>query len=192
MCITLYRTIMVFWQQDARIQAEQRQKDTKIKLEQAEKAIQEMEQQLEALQQAHDAVDSQARTDKKVYIAKKVAIFCQTALHRDKATSMEFQVPHWQSRAFAKLCICHTCCKFFRLRKLKSFNLLVNDVENLLWWCDVSCLQRKFGCFDIHRMNLRWKQHMHLRLRLLLRWVLCNSLHGMMIEKTKMKLSCAG
>lgn len=62
---------MVFWQQDARIQAEQRQKDTKIKLEQAEKAIQEMEQQLEALQQAHDAVDSQARTDKKVYIAKK-------------------------------------------------------------------------------------------------------------------------
>lgn len=62
---------MVFWQQDARIQAEQRQKDTKIKLEQAEKAIQEMEQQLEALQQARDAVDSQARTDKKVYIAKK-------------------------------------------------------------------------------------------------------------------------
>jgi hypothetical protein len=62
---------MVFWQQDARIQAEQRQKDTKIKLEQAEKAIQEMEQQLEALQHARDAVDSQARTDKKVYIAKK-------------------------------------------------------------------------------------------------------------------------
>jgi hypothetical protein len=62
---------MVFWQQDARIQAEQQQKDTKIKLEQAEKAIQEMEQQLEALQHARDAVDSQARTDKKVYIAKK-------------------------------------------------------------------------------------------------------------------------
>ncbi len=91
MCITLYRTIMVFWQQDARIQAEQWQKDTKIKLEKAEKAMQEMEQQLEALQQARDAVDSQARTDKKVYIAKKVAILGQTALQRDKAVARSFR-----------------------------------------------------------------------------------------------------
>ncbi len=82
---------MVFWQQDARIQAEQWQKDTKIKLEQAEKAMQEMEQQLEALQQARDAVDSQARTDKKVYIARKVGMLGQTALQRDKAVAWSFR-----------------------------------------------------------------------------------------------------
>jgi chromosome segregation ATPase len=89
-CITLYRTIMVFWQQDARIQAEQRQKDTKIKLEQAEKAIQEMEQQLEALQHARDAVDSQARTDKKL-LAKEVRLLrhSQNELKMEAAHALE-------------------------------------------------------------------------------------------------------
>ncbi|CAK9201804.1 unnamed protein product [Sphagnum troendelagicum] len=76
--------------QDARIQAEQRQKDTKIKLEQAGKAIQEMEQQLEALQQAHDAVDSQARTDKKL-LAKEVRLLrhSQNELKMEAAHALE-------------------------------------------------------------------------------------------------------
>ncbi|KAH9543417.1 hypothetical protein CY35_13G063600 [Sphagnum magellanicum] len=76
--------------QDARIQAEQWQKDTKIKLEKAEKAMQEMEQQLEALQQARDAVDSQARTDKKL-LAKEVRLLrhSQNELKMEAAHALE-------------------------------------------------------------------------------------------------------
>ncbi|CAK9211689.1 unnamed protein product [Sphagnum troendelagicum] len=76
--------------QDARVQTEQGQKEAEVKLERAEKAMQEMVQQLQSLQSDRDAVESQARTDKKLLVKEVRSLrHSQNELKQEAAHALE-------------------------------------------------------------------------------------------------------
>ncbi|CAM6016308.1 unnamed protein product [Sphagnum balticum] len=76
--------------QDARVQTEQGQKEAEVKLERAEKAMQEMVQQLQSLQSDRDAVESQARTDKKLLVKEVRSLRqSQNELKQEAAHALE-------------------------------------------------------------------------------------------------------